>query len=278
MYWENPSEAGKSKGVEVETAGYAVLAMMTQDSTRFYLQATKVVKWISSKRNGQGGFVSTQDTVVALQALASFESHHNQGTEDLEVSVRAHQLLHYFHIDRYNKLLQQMVQLPTIPSNVLFDMKGEGCALVQAVVRYNVPEDTPSEAFLLNVTTQTAPDPKCVTKSIEACASYQLPDKTSNMAVIEVNLVSGYMPVKADLKQVVGDGTGLLKRYEVDGYTVTFYVEQLSQEDVCVSFRVTRELEVEDLKPGTLKVYDYYQPELSLSKSYILPPSDECWE
>ena len=43
---------------------------------------SQVVKWISSQRNGQGGFVSTQDTVVALQALASFEASQKQQVQD----------------------------------------------------------------------------------------------------------------------------------------------------------------------------------------------------
>jgi hypothetical protein len=45
---------------------------------------------------------------------------------------------------------------------------------------------------------------------------------------------------------------------------------------VCVNFRVTREIDVEDAKPGTVRVYDYYQTEFSVSKSYTLPPNDEC--
>merc|ERR1739842_257059 len=47
-------------------------------------------------------------------------------------------------------------------------------------------------------------------------------------------------------------------------------------EDICVSFRVIREIDVEDAKPGTVQVYDYYQTELSVNKKYTLPPNDEC--
>lgn len=86
------------------------------------------------------------------------------------------------------------------------------------------------------------------------------------MALIEVNLISGFIPEKADLKQIVGYGAGLIKRYEVDGYKVTFYVDEFSPEDICLTFRMIREIEVEEVKPGTVKVYDYYQPEYSVSK------------
>lgn len=86
------------------------------------------------------------------------------------------------------------------------------------------------------------------------------------MAVIEFDLVSGYIPKKADLKQIVGYGTGLIKRYEVDGSKVTFYIDEFSPEDLCIEFQILREVDMEDVKPGSVKVYDYYQPEFSVSK------------
>lgn len=276
MYWELPAGSGMSEAVAVETAGYAILAMMTLDAARYEIQARKVVKWISSQRNGQGGFISTQDTVVALQALATFEAHQNQGAVNLVVTVDGDGLEHSFFIDESNKLLQQMVNIPNIPSSVILGMEGEGCALVQAVLRYNVPDPNPSETFSLTVETETAPDKKCITKRIKTCASYHHLDEKSNMAVIEVNLVSGYIPEKADLKQIVGYGTGLIKRYEVDGSKVTFYIDEFSKADICLEFRMLREVDVEDVKPGTVKVYDYYEPEFTISKSYTLPPNDDC--
>lgn len=44
----------------VEVAGYAILAMTTLDADFYQHKALKIVKWISSQRNGQGGFISTQ--------------------------------------------------------------------------------------------------------------------------------------------------------------------------------------------------------------------------
>ncbi|XP_064106159.1 alpha-1-inhibitor 3-like isoform X3 [Macrobrachium nipponense] len=276
MHWELPEGSGMSDAVAVETAGYAVLAMMTLDPENYVTQARKVVKWISSKRNGQGGFISTQDTVVALQALAVFEAHQDKGSTNLVVTVDGDGLEHHFFIDDSNKLLQQMVKIPSFPNSIILGMEGEGCALAQAVLRYNVPEPSPSEAFELEVETDTAPDSKCVTKRIKTCASYQHPDLKSNMAVIEVNLVSGYIPEKADLKRIVGYGAGLFKRYEVDGNKVTFYVDEMSKNKICLTFRIIREVDMEDVKPGTVKIYDYYQPEFTVSKSYTLPPNDVC--
>jgi len=318
MYWEGVNTpGGSSRSIAVETGGYAILAMMSLDAERYKVQARKVVKWISSQRNGQGGFISTQDTVVALQAMASFEATLDQGPVDMKVTLQTQTIgTHPFTINEDNKLLQQMVLLPSIPIDLSLDLTGTGCALIQAVLRYNVPEPEPSDAFNMSVSTYTEPDRQCKTKRIKTCASYLQPDGQSNMAVIEVKLISGYIPEKSDLKDIVGyssgppicgppgcrvpgcdspgcslpggilrgdappggglNGDGLIKRYEVDGNLVTFYVDEISSTYTCVSFRITREIDVEDAKPGTVQVYDYYQNEFSVSEIYTLPPNDEC--
>ncbi|XP_069187510.1 alpha-1-macroglobulin-like [Procambarus clarkii] len=147
--------------------------------------------------------------------------------------------------------------------------------LFQAVLRYNIPEAEASDAFDMTVNTNTVLDEKCVTKRITVCASYRLPDGKSNMAVIEVNLISGYIPEKDDLKELLKKDKNI-KRYDVDGSKIAFYIEELTAKDTCANFRVIRDIEVEEVKPGTVRLYDYYQPEFQISKSYTLPPPTEC--
>ena len=50
----------------VETAGYAVLALLERGDA---FNASRAVRWLVGQRNAQGGFGSTQDTVIGLQAL-----------------------------------------------------------------------------------------------------------------------------------------------------------------------------------------------------------------
>ncbi|KAK4303545.1 hypothetical protein Pmani_024447 [Petrolisthes manimaculis] len=273
MYWNLPKD--NSRAVSLETAGYAILALMTHDPKTNEEKARKIVKWITAQRNGQGGFYSTQDTVVALQALATYEGHLHQETLNVKAVVTANNFTHTFTITDNNKLLEQYQSLPTLPTTVSINMTGQGCVVLQAVQRYNIPEPEPSDAFTLTVNTITTPDKQCTTKRITACAAYRLPDQKSNMAVIEVDLISGYIPEKQDLKQMLKLDPNI-KRYEVDGSKIHFYMDELLVEDTCVNFRVIRQVDVEDVKPGTVIVYDYYQPEFSISKRYTLPPPEEC--
>ena len=87
------------------------------------------------------------------------------------------------------------------------------------------------------------------------------------MAVITLDLVSGYIPLKDDLKDIVKNSPGVVKRYEVDGSEVSFYIEEFAGgQEVCLRMRVVRVVNVDGAKPGSVTVYDYYQPELSVSK------------
>ena len=90
------------------------------------------------------------------------------------------------------------------------------------------------------------------------------------MAVIEIKLQSGYIPKKTDLKQLVGYGTGLFKRYEIDGSKIDLYIDEFSSNEICAKFDVLREVTVENAKPGTVRVYDYYKPEYFVSEVCII--------
>lgn len=78
-----------------------------------------------------------QDTVVALQALAAFETHQHQGPLSVTASVTAEGLTHSFTVNDDNKLLQQLVTLPTLPTNVTLGMEGQGCAIMQVMPQHH---------------------------------------------------------------------------------------------------------------------------------------------
>ncbi|XP_042880594.1 alpha-1-inhibitor 3-like [Penaeus japonicus] len=273
MHWDMPKDT--SNALAVETAGYAILAMMAQNPEEHTLQARKVVKWLTTKRNGYGGFYSTQDTVVALQALSVYETLTRKGPLDVAVAVTATDLSHSIAVNEDNKLLQQLVTLPAVPTPVDISVKGQGCTVVQAVLRYNIINPDPTDSFGVRVSAAHVPGKGCERMSLDVCAEYLLPDGESNMAVIEVGLVSGYIPEKSDLKAVVARDSKV-KRYDVDGPKVSFYIEEFSHEEICVSFDAIREVEVEQTAPASVLVYDYYQPEAFAMESYSQPPLDEC--
>ena len=50
-------------------------------------EALKSIKWLGKQRNSQGGFVSTQDTVVALQAISLYSLRVSRNPMNLNIMV-----------------------------------------------------------------------------------------------------------------------------------------------------------------------------------------------
>ncbi|KAB7502775.1 Alpha-2-macroglobulin-like protein 1, partial [Armadillidium nasatum] len=254
LRWNLPDRQGQSTPLHVETAAYALLSILTFDYEQYQEEAKKI------------------DTVVALQALSVFEGKQPEGDLNMNVVVSASDFSTAFTITEINKFLQQREDLPSLPAEVFISASGIGCALVQGLLRYNVLTDSMSDVFSLNVTVSQVFDPQCNgrARSIDICTSYQLPDERSNMAIIEIKLVTGYVPNEDNLKTIVGDSEGVFKRYEVDGKLVTLYLEEITAEKICINFKADQIIPIDSAKPGSVSVYDFYQPEYIVTSISVL--------
>ncbi|XP_068211791.1 alpha-2-macroglobulin-like protein 1 [Palaemon carinicauda] len=249
----------------VETAGYTLLAMMKVNQNAYVAEASKMAKLISSNRNGQGGFVSTQDTVIGLQSLATFSEKYPSPTGTMNLGVSAGNETLTFTLNDANRLLmntKDVTQNP--PFNVSRTATGEGCALVMLVQRYNVPELKESTAFSLSVTPTKL---SCTSYNIEVCASYLLQDGSSNMAVIEVDLETGFSAVRNDLQSLVDQNK--IKRHEEDDGVISLYLDAVTSSQTCLVFGMTTETKVNNASPGTVSVYDYYEPKEKVTQKYV---------
>lgn len=55
--------------LDVETTSYALLAYLHGKA----ILVKPIVEWINHQRNNEGGWASTQDTIVAMEALLEYE-------------------------------------------------------------------------------------------------------------------------------------------------------------------------------------------------------------
>lgn len=69
---------------------------------------------------------------------------------------------------------------------------------------YNKWKATGSEAFDVTISSssQVFMD-ECMTQKLRICARYKLADEESNMALIEVGMISGYVPDRASLQTLL---------------------------------------------------------------------------
>ncbi len=71
--------------LDIEATGYGTLALIEAGDR---MNASRSAKWLVGQRNSLGGFGSTQDTVVALQALTEYATMSSTDT-DMTVTIKA---------------------------------------------------------------------------------------------------------------------------------------------------------------------------------------------
>ncbi|XP_061833863.1 C3 and PZP-like alpha-2-macroglobulin domain-containing protein 8 isoform X1 [Nerophis lumbriciformis] len=304
---------------EVEMTAYGLLTFTLLGDVA---SALPVVKWLSQQRNALGGFSSTQDTCVALQALSEYAILSYVGGVNLTISLASTNLdfQETFELNKDNQKLLQRAKIPSIPTGLFVSAKGEGCCLMQIDVSYNVPDPVSKPAFQLKVDLKEPlherhlqPLPSSSSRhpasrprsradnrselnrkrrspiddddpaahqdkmdfhiSLEVCARW-LHSGSSNMAVIEVPMISGFRADVESLERLLMDKRVGLKRYELNGRKVLFYFDEISSQCMtCVAFQAVREYIVGKTAPVPVKIYDYYEPAYEATRFYNVSES-----
>ncbi|NWV43934.1 A2ML1 protein, partial [Grantiella picta] len=268
LYWRRKGKAQEASELswaaaapaEVEMTAYVLLAYLSQPSVSpaDLGTASRIVRWLCKQQNPYGGFASTQDTVVALQALAKYATLTHGSNGDFTVTVTSPTgTARDFVLDSSNRLVLQQAALPELPGTYRLRGRGQGCALVQVTLRYNVPPPPSPGAFELRVKTEPLPGTQDPQFLLRLWARYSGDRPVTNMVVIEAKLPSGYSPDKKSVVELKRQN--LVKKVEVQPDQVTIYLEQLSKEEESFSFRAQQDFVVSNLQPATVSLYDYYE-------------------
>uniref|UniRef100_A0A8C5Q7W1 Alpha-macroglobulin-like TED domain-containing protein n=1 Tax=Leptobrachium leishanense TaxID=445787 RepID=A0A8C5Q7W1_9ANUR len=118
----------------IETTAYALLTHMSAKhvSKKEIGDMVPTMRWLSKQQNANGGFCSTQDTVVGLQALAKFGSVAFSKSGNVTVTVSSQKgFQHQFHVDDDNRLMLQRASLPHMPGQYTVSVSGVGSVFIQ---------------------------------------------------------------------------------------------------------------------------------------------------
>ncbi|NWI96008.1 A2ML1 protein, partial [Pitta sordida] len=272
IYWSQTSYRSRLStspwsqpvSVDVELAAYVLLALLSKPNVTESDLATAsgIVAWLTRQQNAYGGFASTQDTVVALQALAKYAllTYSTQG--DAEVRVRSHGGFgRKFQVSYQNRLLVQEEALTEVPGKFLVQAQGSCCVFTRMVLRYNTPSPQDSTSFTLHVKTDPVNCTEDNTRSVNVYVDVRYNGKksTSNMVILEVSLPTGF--VLASESKMSVRSVELRQRTEKTQGGVAIYLDKLSHTSGTYVLHLEQEIEVTNLKPGHVRVYDYYHPE-----------------
>ncbi|XP_048243526.1 CD109 antigen-like isoform X9 [Haliotis rufescens] len=252
-YWRPPST---KKAIDIEMTAYALLIFGEKND---FSGGLNIMKWLASQRNPHGGFSSTQDTVLALQALSEFAKMAYSNNFDIQVTVSSGSFRHQFSVNQNNALVLQSVELPSIPSSVNVQATGSGIALVEVAVFFNVEAEVEEPTFDVTVTLLSE-DINSIT--VQTCTRW-LSTGASGMAIQELGVPSGF---DADLETLTKLKT--LKRVETPNKKVVLYFDEIGTTPVCLSVTLQRTGLVAKSQPVPVRVYDYYEPTNQVTAFY----------
>uniref|UniRef100_A0A1B8Y3Y4 Alpha-2-macroglobulin n=1 Tax=Xenopus tropicalis TaxID=8364 RepID=A0A1B8Y3Y4_XENTR len=274
-HYRNPYSQAPSAEVEMTSYGLLTLLSKPDVSDEDLTLATQVVSWIIKQQNPSGGFSSTQDTVVALQALALYGSLtlSRDSTRTVLLSLEKTPVAK-FNVEDSNRLLLQQIALKEVPGDYTATVSGSGCLYLKTALRYNVPHPKEDAAFTILVTTEpTACDRKSLKSfAIVANVSYIGKRANSNMALMEIKMPSGHVPVKSSVKKLPRLNN-FIKRTEIQTNKVNVYFELLSKDIQSFSFLVEQDIPISNLQPATAIIYDYYEKDDFAVTKYSAPCS-----
>ncbi|KFW03392.1 Murinoglobulin-1, partial [Eurypyga helias] len=143
-----------------------------------------------------------QDTVVALEALALYAAKtFSKDGPDLQASLTSEDFNQNIQVDNTNRLLQQIVELPAVPRDYTVHVQGHGCLFLQAILRYHIPPLRSDATFAVSVQMECT-RPNATQFPVTIHARYTGNRVSTNMVLIQVELLSGYSPVASSLEEV----------------------------------------------------------------------------
>ncbi|XP_060947396.1 CD109 antigen [Limanda limanda] len=274
--WSSPdvglSASWQPRCSDIEMAAYLVLTLHKLGRVQ---EGVGLLKWLSRQRNHGGGFGSTQDTIVALQALSTIAA--SGGSDDLDLAVRvttgSGAAVASFHIHQSNYMLLQSQQLQ--PQGALLlnvTAEGTGLALVQLNVFYNIRSEKLMrrrrevdlhEAFHLHTDLR---DVDATSSHLEICSSLSehVGLSATGMAILEVGLLSGFTVAPGAIRT-----DEVIRAVEMQPGKLILYLDSVTTDEMCVQIPMDVEFKVAKVQEATVSIYDYYEPRRRTVRTYM---------
>ncbi len=265
IYWGDddtsgtlPANGRMSNSAGVETTGYATLALVERGDR---IGAASAARWLVSQRNAFGGFDSTQDTVVGLQALIEFAAQAKFDV-DMTITLTSGAWSRQIEVNAANSDVVQIITVPIGEPLRIAASKGDGEAVVQVVNRFNMPEVETRQVDAFRINVDYSADDIEVNDRIEVSVEARFTPPTpveAGMVVIDVAIPTGFAPVTETVEALVKEHHKL-KRYEIAGRKVILYVEDMRpNESISLEFEAVA-LHPVQAQPVTSQIYSYYSP------------------
>ncbi|XP_055342086.1 CD109 antigen-like [Paramacrobiotus metropolitanus] len=251
---EDNSYSYSTHAKDVETTAYALLAHMANGDRNISL---KIASWLISKQNTEGGFFSTADTAVAVEALAEFAQSFTDAPS-IQIDITNGLQKSDMAISPETSMVVHSSQFEQKPTDIAIHARGSGIAVAYISWTYNVLQPVEGWAFDLNVTLSRTGSAKA--HRLNICTRYWK-DGASSLTLMEVSALSGYQFDEEEVKQLP-PAVKSPRKSELDneGSKLNLYYEEMTPTAICFSLTMHQTHKVENLKAQSVVIYDYYNP------------------
>uniref|UniRef100_A0A8C5L554 Complement C4-A n=1 Tax=Jaculus jaculus TaxID=51337 RepID=A0A8C5L554_JACJA len=289
----------------IETTAYGLLHLLLREGKAEL--ASQAAAWLTHQGSFQGGFRSTQDTVVALDALSKYWiASHTTEEKGLNVTLssmgRNGLKSHVLQLNNHQaKGLEEELQF-SLGSKISVAVGGNSKGTLK--VRPQCWADTldsPYHVTPLDADAPAADDPGAPPRPVtplqlfegrrrrrrreapKAAEEQELrvqytvciwrngDQGLSGMAIADITLLSGFHALRADLEKLTSLSDRYVSHFETNGPHVLLYFDSVPTSRECVGFGAVQEVAVGLVQPASATLYDYYSPEHKCSVFYGAP-------
>ncbi|XP_042213472.1 CD109 antigen-like [Homarus americanus] len=267
----------------VEASSYALLVYLIRDGVNIIQE--RIVLWLNAMRMHDGGFISTVDTLVAMQALTEYSYRARlRDITDMRVTVEATgeagRASHTVGISNTSVSRMNFIPIQNVWGLVNVVANGAGQAILQLDVSFGIDwtelkKQPPIDAFDLTVYEHFLPARNKSVCNVTVCARWTNTKESyqSSATAIEIEVPTGYVAFQIDLEKSIHaaqvDRTFPTVRDVLGGHgdvfakkVVWFFDYIPSNETWCFHYLMKRWYPVANLTDVRMAtIYELYQPE-----------------
>ncbi|XP_046698377.1 complement C5 [Silurus meridionalis] len=273
---QDPLKPNKVSALSVETTVYMLLNCLDRKEL---LYCKPIIQWLTEDQRYGGGFHSTQDTILTLEALTKYSilSHRAALQMEIDVSYRKKGRISRVSLTQTKPVGKRMA-IEHADDLILKTGFGTGVSFASLrTVFYETTENNDNCHFDITIKIEprepSSKDPMRLSPRLVACAKYKPIENEYSLeaghTVMEINLPTGVSPVEEDLKKFRDGFESRISDYEIKGSQVILQMDFIpSDEYYCLGFRIQDVFRTGMTTGSVFKVYEFHDPDSQCIKFY----------
>ncbi|XP_029383711.1 complement C3-like [Echeneis naucrates] len=260
-HWPSP----QGHPFTLEATAYALLALV---KAKAFEKAIPIVKWIKQQQHINGGYGSTQATMMVYQALAEYwvSASEDAFLLNVDISLPGRLAPYKFYFTKDNAHLTQTSQHHAINQVASVRATGTGTATLTMIsTYYALPNEVEISCTRFDLSVQIIPvniNEEMKTYKLKIDLLYKDTQHDSTMSVLDINLPPGFTANSNDLDLLSRQKDCSISKYQRDTVlsgSVIIYLDKVSHtQSEELTFRIHQTLKVGALQPAAVSVYEYY--------------------